>query len=198
MTGILAGLEPKRNAAGAWDLDVVVRGDDRTGACFDRSEAYRYVLWRELERPLLGDGLGTVLFVGLNPSTADEQKSDPTCTREMDFAERWGFDRYVKCNMFGYRSTDPLGLAKVADPLGPDNLTLLSRMATRASLIVVCWGDGKGGKVKGLIAQASAPTQLALGARVVKCFGVTQAGNPKHPLYLARTSELVDWRLARG
>jgi hypothetical protein len=184
---------------------VTVRlGTERAGALFSADRTYRYALWRQLEDGLFATQGGTALFVGLNPSTATHDKSDPTCTREIDFAQRWGYARYAKVNVFGWMSTDPLGLLKPSDPAGPDNLAAIAAEAKGAALIVVCWGDGKGGKVKSLIAHQAAVVQRTLAQAYepvecnVRCFGVTQAGNPKHPLYLARVSELVAWRLAHG
>lgn len=190
---------------------TVYKGNEKKGAIFSKDGLHRYLLWRQLEPGLFGEPQGSVLFVGLNPSTADHEKSDPTCTREVDFASRWGFHRYVKANLFGFRSTDPLGLAHAKDPVGPQNLTTILDQAHTASLIVLCWGDGKGGKVKQLIQTESLALQAEL-CRVltrvaglldeaptpVRCFGVTQNGNPKHPLYLPKVSELTDWRLAHG
>jgi len=179
-------------------------GDELKGALFSVDMRYRYALWRQLDDNLFATHGGTALFVGLNPSTADHAKSDPTCTREMDFAQRWGYSRYVKVNVFGWRSTDPLGLLDAKDPVGQDNLAVILTEAQRAALIVVCWGDGKGGKLRSLIAQHAVNAQRALAAGwdsihcQCRCFGLTKTGNPKHPLYLPKVSELVTWRLAHG
>ena len=51
----------------------------------------------------------------LNPSTADERKLDPSCTRARNFAEAWGYGGLVVTNVFGWRATDPeaiLGLVR--------------------------------------------------------------------------------------
>ncbi len=183
---------------------MILKGDDRCGAGFSQDERYRYVLWRALSSSLFEPSPGPVLFIGLNPSTADHQKSDPTCTREMDFARRWGHDFYLKCNLFGFRSTDPLGLARVADPAGKDNLATIQAYARKATRIVLCWGDGKGSNLRTTIAKQSLIVQAALrftlghSETTVHCLGTTTAGNPRHPLYLKKTTELSPWRLAHG
>lgn len=46
---------------------------------------YRYSLMRRL-----ATGRGTVLFVGLNPSTATATEDDHTVTRCVRFAQAWG------------------------------------------------------------------------------------------------------------
>jgi hypothetical protein len=72
------------------------------GAEMSECGEYRYWLSRRLSM-----GERFVLFVGLNPSTADAMQDDPTIRREVDFARRWGYDWYLKGNVYAYRSTDP-------------------------------------------------------------------------------------------
>src|SRR3954454_5135391 len=50
---------------------------------------------------------GTVTFVGLNPSTADETLDDPTTRRCVRFARDWGFNRLKMVNLYAYRATKP-------------------------------------------------------------------------------------------
>ena len=57
----------------------------RTGASFDRSQLYRYSLWRVWD-----ESLPRCCFCMLNPSSADAQRSDPTVTRCLNFAKTWG------------------------------------------------------------------------------------------------------------
>jgi len=55
-----------------------------SGAQFSRCRRWRYLLWRrwDASRPVAN-------FLMLNPSTADEFKLDPSCTRARNYAERW-------------------------------------------------------------------------------------------------------------
>lgn len=66
---------------------------------------YRYWLSRRLSM-----GERTILFVGLNPSTADAALDDPTIRRCVGFARAWGFDWLFMGNVNAFRSTDPKGL----------------------------------------------------------------------------------------
>ncbi len=72
-----------------------------TGAKFSRCRKWRYLLWRKW-----ADG-PVANFLMLNPSTADELRLDPSCTRARLYAERWGFGALVVTNLFGWRATDP-------------------------------------------------------------------------------------------
>ena len=86
----------------------------KSSAVLSADGRYRY----ELVRHLSNDP-ATVLFIGLNPSTATDVVDDPTVRREVDFARRWGFGRYVKANLYALRSTHPSELKRAADPVGP-------------------------------------------------------------------------------
>lgn len=48
-----------------------------------------------------------VLFIGLNPSTADAYEDDATIRRLIGFSKDWGFGGLTIVNLFAYRSTDP-------------------------------------------------------------------------------------------
>jgi len=123
-----------------------------------------------------------VLFVGLNPSTADAQADDPTIRRMARFARDWGFGGMTVCNLFAFRATDPRILKLAHDPIGPANNRVLRREAGRAALIVACWGN------HGLWRRQAAAALPLLGdrSRPLLCFGLTHLGQPKHPLYLRR------------
>ncbi|MBG10156.1 MAG: hypothetical protein CMD92_03220 [Gammaproteobacteria bacterium] len=64
-------------------------------ARFSRCRKYRYTLERTW-----AIGTGTVLFIGLNPSTADHRDDDPTIRRCVQFAVDWGFNKLIATNIF--------------------------------------------------------------------------------------------------
>src|SRR5262245_2535132 len=96
---------------------------------------YRYSLSRRLSH-----GDRAVLFVGLNPSTADGATDDPTIRRCVGFARSWGFDWLLMGNLYALRSTDPKGLMRVEDPIGPKNQGKLRNLTRRTELVVAAWG----------------------------------------------------------
>src|SRR5258708_7167168 len=100
---------------------------------------YRYVLWREWEvrNPRYA------MFVGLNPSTADEVEDDPTIRRCMDYAERWGYGALCMVNLFSLRARDPDVMKAHTSPIGAENDRWLVEMAKDAAVVVAAWGvDG--------------------------------------------------------
>lgn len=153
------------------------------GAVFDPDRRYRYQLWREWN-----EHAGNVLWIMLNPSTADESVLDPTIRRCIAFTKEWGYGRCDVVNLFALRSTDPWALQKHEDPIGPDNNCYIERGIWSASLIVAAWG------AHGQLYDRADDVIKAgrhLG-KVFKCFGLTKNGMPKHPLYVKGTTPLVD------
>ncbi len=119
-------------------------------------------------------------FVMLNPSTADDMRLDPTCTRAQRYAKRWGYGGLIVTNVFAWRATDPRELEVARDPVGRANDRALLRAAREASLVVCAWGNhgshgGRGARVAAMLREAS----VAL--HVLRLNG---GGEPAHLLYL--------------
>src|ERR687887_2165343 len=113
---------------------AVIAGE--TGAVFSRCRRWRYLLWRRWDaaRPVAN-------FLMLNPSTADEFKLDPSCTRARRYAQRWGFGALIVTNLFGWRATDPAEMKAVREPVGRANDAAILRAAREAAIVVCAWGN---------------------------------------------------------
>lgn len=143
----------------------------KAGATLSPCRRYRYTLERSWDH-----ALPTVMFIALNPSTADESTDDPTLRRCIRFARDLGYARLILTNLFALRSTDPRALLTAADPIGPDNDRHILDSARRADLIIACWGNrggylGRDARITNMIPE-------------LHCLGLTKAGAPRHPLYL--------------
>ena len=111
-----------------------------SGAGFSECRAYRYALWRRWDWQGYAN---QVMFVGLNPSTADETEDDPTIRRCIRFAKDWGCGSLLMLNAYAWRATKPRDLhayGGYADAIGPDNDEALAYRASQAGLIVAAWG----------------------------------------------------------
>jgi len=154
-----------------------------SGAEFSPCGSYRYALWRvwQPDSPLL-------LFIGLNPSTADAANDDPTIRRCRDFASRWGFGGLLMANLFGYRATQPADLFASLNPTGPDNQRWLIALSRRADKVIAAWGnDG----------QRRMPVSSLSGiSKPLYCLRQNLTGAPAHPLYVAASTRprLFRWR----
>lgn len=159
----------------------------RSKAAFSPCRTWRYTLIRvwDLEEPL-------VMFVGLNPSTADEVQNDPTVRRCMGFAHDWGFGGLLMTNIFAFRATDPKVMKAHPDPVGPENDRYLVQSAREAAIIVGAWGNHGDHLNRDLLLKK---LWYAEDLPVLNCLGKTREGQPKHPLYLRRDAELTPyWR----
>jgi hypothetical protein len=150
-------------------------------AAFSPCRRYRYSLSR-----VWNPKLPSVMFVGLNPSTADEREDDPTVRRCVGFARKWNFGGLILVNLFAYRSTDPASLLQADDPVGPENDEHILASARAAERVVLAWG-AKGS----LFDRDQHVLSLLPGAH---CLGFTKEGYPKHPLYLAGNTRARPFR----
>lgn len=151
----------------------------RSGAIFSPSKKYRYVLKRQWQ-----DGDNFCMFICLNPSTADENKDDPTVRKIINYAKRWGFDGVFVLNLFAYRSTDKSRLKYVEAPIGFYNDDYLKEYINKASQIIVAWGrDGRA------VNHHWERLVKCLLPKDVYCLGINKDGTPKHPLYLSDITE---------
>ncbi len=155
-----------------------------TTQCSDArlSTCGRYRYW--LLRPL---GAGpTALFCMLNPSTADAKVDDPTIRRCIGFAKAWGCGALEVVNLFAWRATDPsvviAAFRRGEDIVGPDNDEAIIDAARRAGIVIAAWGGepiaaNRGNHVMKLLSRVAD----------VHCLARTEAGAPRHPLYLKAT-----------
>lgn len=154
------------------------------GATFDAERIYRYRLWRDWS--FTPNNANRLLWIMLNPSTADEFVLDPTLRRCEGYSLAWGFYAFEVCNIFALRSTDPKALYSHADPVGPDNNRTILERAQNCAAVVVGWGTHGKYSRRG----ADVIRMLAAHQITVQCLGTTADGYPKHPLYVSKATPL--------
>jgi hypothetical protein len=154
--------------------------DMKCSADFSPCRRYRYALWRTW-----GGLAGYAMFVGLNPSTADETKDDPTIRRCIAFAKDWGYSGLCMTNLFAFRATKPAHMMDADDPVGSDNDRWLSDAASQAAVVVAAWG------VHGTFAgRHDAVRQMLPHLHYLR---LTKDGHPGHPLYLPKMLQPLEW-----
>jgi hypothetical protein len=148
--------------------DLFDNNDD--GAEFSKCGKYRYKLWRIWDKKL-----PLAMCIGLNPSTANASKNDPTIGYLRRMLSKLGYGGFYMMNLFAYISSKPEDLLTCGDPLG-DNESKLEEVEAMCHDVVVCWGNFK---------QASERIKEVLPRYPeAKCFGVNRNGTPYHPLAL--------------
>jgi hypothetical protein len=160
------------------------KGDAPSTAVYSECERYRYSLTRTW------DPAGRrALFVMLNPSTATEVQNDPTVERCERRARALGFGAFQVTNIFAWRDTDPRAMRAAPDPVGPDNDAAILEGVAWADQVIAAWGThgehlGRGATVAALLRGSGGP---------VYHLGLSKAGHPKHPLYIAYSQQPAPW-----
>lgn len=163
---------------------------------FSDDRRYRYTLechWVWTSNP--GWQPKRIMWIGLNPSTADERALDPTLKRIEGFSRSWGFEAFIMTNLFAFRATDPKVMFAADDPIGPENDQHLLATAAQCSQIVAAWGAGqltgafllRAGRVRALLEPFRDK---------IVCVGTTRDGFPKHPLYVRGDTPSEPFKIA--
>lgn len=161
---------------------------------------YRYTLWREWDngtfstlKQIIGQ-CNYAMFIGLNPSTADETKDDPTIRKCIGFAKRWGYGALCMTNLFAFRATLPRDMKKSEYPVGEDNLHHLLECASSAGIVVAAWGKNGCFQSQDL---ATADQLSRIGIQLM-CLRTNGDGSPEHPLYVPYDTEPKAWSVSVG
>lgn len=147
---------------------------------------YRYRLWREWDRTR-----PTLVFLMLNPSTADHLADDQTIARCTTRAVGGKFGRLDVVNLFPLRATDPDELLTHPDPVGPMRGSITANgvildAIDQAHTVICAWGahaaaGPRAAEVMRLLGMAGMRNRLYH-------LGLNKDGSPKHPLYIAAST----------
>ena len=151
-----------------------------SGADFSPCRKYRYTLWRvwDESKPL-------VMFLGLNPSTADEIKNDPTVTRCINYAKSWNYGGMYMMNIFAFRTTYPIELKKALEPIGKENNYWIEKISKNVDKCIGAWGND------GLFLNRS--DYIKQNVNNLYCLKINHSGEPSHPLYLKSTLKPIKY-----
>jgi hypothetical protein len=149
-------------------------------ATFSDCRKYRYALsrnWNSKKK--------SILFIGLNPSTADEKINDPTIRRCINYAQNWGYGSLLMVNLFAYRATKPSELKNVKNPIGNDNDLHILELSKKADLTVAAWGN------EGTLLNRDKEIKKKLPN--LMCLKINKSGQPAHPLYQKKDLKLIKY-----
>lgn len=151
----------------------------RKQAVLSEDGKYRYQLSRSWDETKL-----RVLFIMLNPSTADSSNDDPTIRRCIGFAKSWGYGEMMVGNLFAYRATNPKDLLATENPIGEYNLENLKAMYGKCKTVVCAWGNQ--GIIDKLAKKHPNYQPLSFVHGELFYLELSKTGTPKHPLYLKK------------
>jgi hypothetical protein len=113
-----------------------------------------------------------IVWIGLNPSRANEYNLDSTLYRVLYYSHKWGFGSFVMLNAFAQISTDPRVIDR-AKGIGRRNDEIIREYLSRTSCVMCAWSNCGRNRQNEL-------SQL-IGDKTVCCLGVSKAGYPCHP-----------------
>lgn len=130
-------------------------------------------------------GKNPLFVVGLNPSTADDQKPDQTIKKVIGFAERNGYDGFVMLNLYPKRTPYPDHLDKRFNrSIFQENLALFKSLLEphQEITILAAWGEIINVRkyMKRCLADLIDVSQ-DLKANWVVIGDLTKSGHPRHP-----------------
>jgi hypothetical protein len=147
--------------------------DEGSGAIFSDCRRFRYILWR-----IWNKDLPLIMFIGLNPSQANEDDNDPTIRRVINFAKKWSYGGVYMLNCFPIVSTDPSALENVQSFEEEDllNMKYLLDAGKKCKEIIFAWGTFKEAAERG----KSIAGYFSNGKALI----INKDGSPRHPLYV--------------
>ncbi len=155
-------------------------------------DSARYVLGKSGSKP--------VYVVGLNPSTANKEKSDPTVAKTEEAASRNEYGGFVMTNLYPLRSTDPKELPQEGNvQLIKKNVRSILKLAKKEKELVIwaAWGDNITTRLYlfQALEQLSAEI-MKLENRWIHFGSMTSKGHPRHPSRLSYGWKFSDFDIA--
>lgn len=146
------------------------------GAIFSNCGKHRFMLWRVWD-----NNKPSLMFIGLNPSKADDKEDDNTIKRVKLISKNLGYGGVYMLNLFSFISTDPKKLNIQEGNLVTSN-EYLKAGSEVSDKIVFAWGNfkvmGRDKQIKEMF-----PNSYAL--------EINKTGAPKHPLYVKGNIKLI-------
>lgn len=155
---------------------------ENNGADFSSDRKYRYALWRiwDKEKPL-------AMFIGLNPSTANETNNDPTIRSVGRICKNNSYGGFYMMNCFAYITSDPKLLKH--NPMSDEwNNNMLTVIASKCKDIVFAWGNFS------VVKETGRDKELAEMFPKAKALFINKNGSPKHPLYCKDNTVLIPFK----
>lgn len=160
---------------------IDIFADENKGATFSNCGQYRYDLWRiwDASKPM-------IMFIGLNPSTANKDSDDATINKVRKISKHNGFGGFFMLNCFAYIATKPEHLKhnQMSDEWNNNMITVT---ASKCKDVVFAWGNFR------IIRELGRDVELREMFPNAKALHINKNGSPKHPLYCKDESKFISY-----
>lgn len=153
----------------------------KAGADFSHNRKHRFSLWR-----IWDESMPLALFIGLNPSTANEAEADPTIRSVTRIARHNGYGGFYMMNCWSFVSSDP-DLLETNPMADEQNSILLSLIAGKCKDVVFAWGNFK------IVRQQGRDAELVELFPNALCLKQNKNGSPMHPLFCKGSTPLIPY-----
>ncbi len=155
------------------------------GTLLSPDNKYQYALWRiwNAEKPL-------VFFITLNPTLKEENSDSATILKCVELGNKLGFGGVIIGHLFAFRCDDPNEFINTDDPIGPENDACIERFVKQAKTVIAAWG------MRGTFMERHDAIMRKISN--LHCFGITENGQPVHPLAVTEKAELKGIKVDRG
>ncbi len=158
----------------------------KKNAILSQDRKHRYMLSR-----IWDENTGAVVFIGLNPSTADENNDDRTIKKCIKYAKDWGYGGIYMINLFSFRATNPNKMLSALNPTNDENDKYIEKYINIGKKVICAWGNDGSFQDRN--------NDITNKFKDLYCLKLNQTGQPAHPLYLEDNlkpklmSELQGW-----
>jgi hypothetical protein len=154
--------------------------ENKSGAAFSEDGKHRYALWRiwDESKPL-------VMFIGLNPSTANHKTNDPTIESVIRISKYNGYGGFYMMNCWSFIATEPKYLDTKSGLI--ENDEWLTKIAGICKDVVFAWGNFQivRGHLKDSMFKKLFPNAL--------CICKNKNGSPGHPLFKKGDTKFIKY-----
>lgn len=145
-------------------------------------------------------GINPLVCFGINPSTAEPNKLDPTVNYVSRIAESNGYDSFIMLNVYPQRATNPNDLHKAFSPaLQYENERHIATLVNgKGFTLWAAWGEliTKRKYLATLVHSIAAIPELENCSWVARG-NLTKGGHPHHPLYVKKEEQFFPFSISK-